>query len=273
MRMGVGVLLLAVLSGCGEDAASASGSGGVSSGGSGGSTTGGSGGLATGGSGGLATGGSGGLATGGSAGLATGGAAGDGGSGGAPLPCDFDATNPPPGSVLWAAPLSASGAATLGGHGHDDGKGPVGFCAGASLSGQPFYRLIAAGFETDEDIDKDGQNDPLPVDFWKNAASFSGVGESGGRINVYIQIVDATGTVLNGASNPEIKIKRTIKDGPTDLIPLDQKPANEFQTNFPMTGSGTRYGTEIEGASDRVINMRLPVNHHVTYTLVYRREG
>ena len=175
--------------------------------------------------------------------------------------------------MLWAKPLSATGAGTLGGHGHDDGKGPVGFCAGTPVSGQPFYRLIAAGFESDEDLDKDGNNDPLPVDFWKNAASFSGVGESGGRINVYVQIVDGAGKVLNVTTHPEIRIQKTILDGPTESLKLDSKPANEFQTNFPMTGGGTRYGVAIEGASDRVINLRLPVNHHVTYVAVFRREG
>jgi hypothetical protein len=187
--------------------------------------------------------------------------------------CDFAAPAPPPPGVLWAAPLSATGAATLGGHGHDDGKGPVGFCAGAPQAGKPFYRLVAAGFETDDDWIKNGKNDPLPVDFWKDAAAFTGVGESGGRINVYVQIVDASGKVLNVTTNPELKIVKTIHQGPTETLSLDSKPASEFQTNFPMVGGGQRYGVAIEGASDRVINLRLPVNHHVTYALVFRREG
>ncbi len=187
--------------------------------------------------------------------------------------CDFDSPNPPPSSVLWPAMLSASGSGTLGGHGHDDGKGPIGFCQGTPVAGQPFYRLIAVGFESDTDVTGDGkQDDPLPVDFWKNSANFTGLGESQGRINVYIEIVDASDKVLNVLSHPNIRIKRTIKDGPTDLMPLTDKPVNEFQTNFPMSG-GARYGVELEGASDRVINMRLPVNHHVTFTLVFRREG
>lgn len=190
-----------------------------------------------------------------------------------PFVCDFEAPVPAAAPVLWAAPLSQTGAATLGGHGHDDGKGPVGFCPGTPVSGQPYYRLIAAGFETDEDVTNDGdQNDPLPVDFWKDAASFAGVGESGGRVNIYVQIVDAGGNVLNVDNSPEIRVEVETLGGSTQSLPLTSKPANEFQTNFPMTGGGTRYGISIEGASDRVINMRLPVNHHVCYVLVFRRE-
>jgi len=191
----------------------------------------------------------------------------------APFDCSFDAPQPPTGGVSWAAPLTGTGASTLGGHGHDDGKGPVGFCPGVPLGGQPFYRLIAAGFETDEDLNNDGdQNDPLPVDFWKNTASFVGVGESGGRVNIYVEIVDASGKALNVDSNPEIKVDLETLGAGTQSLPLTSKPVSEFQTNFPMTGGGTRFGVSIQGASDRVVNMRLPVNHHVCYVLVFRRE-
>lgn len=262
------LLMGLVALGCGEDdGGSAGAGGGASTGGAGAS---GGGGGSTGGSAGSGgSGGSGGSAgSGGNAG--SGGSIADAASDAPPAVCDFASPQPPPSGVLWAAPLAASGAGTLGGHGHDDGKGPVGFCAGTKLSGQPFYRLLAAGFETDDPAVKTG---PLPVDFWKSAASFTGVGESGGRINVYVQIVDQSDKVLNVTTNPEIKIQKTILDGPTESLSLDSKPANEFQTNFPMTGGGTRYGAAIEGASDRVINMRLPVNHHVTYVLVFRREN
>ena len=40
-----------------------------------------------------------------------------------------------------------------------------------------------------------------------------------------------------------------------------------------MSGGGTRYQVGIDGASDQVVNMRLPVNHHVTYELIFRREA
>lgn len=259
------LLVCLIALGCGEDDGGDAGSGGaVATGGT----------SASGGSG--ASSGSGGGSAGSTAGSGSGGSAGSGGSifdassDAPPATCDFGSPQPPPSGVLWAAPLAASGASTLGGHGHDDGKGPVGFCAGTKLAGQPFHRLIAAGFETDDPAVESG---PLPVDFWKNAASFTGIGESGGRINVYIQIVGPNDEVLNVTTNPEIKIQKSILDGPTESLSLDSKPANEFQTNFPMTGGGTRYGAAIEGASDRVINMRLPVNHHVTYVLVFRRES
>ncbi len=266
MRALAAVALTLTLVGCGGSDDTSAGAGG-----SAGSAIGGGAGTASGGSAGSATGGA--AGNGGSAGTASGGSAGSAGAGGQP-PCDFAAPVAPPASVLWAAPLSGTGADTLGGHSHDDGNGPVGFCAGTPESGQPFYRLIAAGFETDTDIDNDGdQSDALSVDFYKDAASFTGYGESGGRVSIYVQIVDLTGSVLNVLTNPEIHVVRSILNGPTESFPLTDKPANEFQTNFPMTGGGTRYSIAIEGQSDRVINMRLPVNHHVTYVLIFRREG
>ena len=216
-------------------------------------------------------------ATGGAGVGGAGGAAGSAGAGGT-LPCDWDQPLAPPASVLWAEPLTKTGAETLGGHGHDDGHGPVGFCAGSPSGGEPFFRLVAAGFETDTDIDADGGDgdDPLPVDFWVDAASFTGVGESGGRVAIYVQILDEQDQVLNVDSAPEIRVERTIKDGPVEAFPLTSKPPAEFQTNFPMTGGGSRYAiritTDAGGTSDRVLGMRLPNNHHVCYELVFRRE-
>jgi hypothetical protein len=196
-----------------------------------------------------------------------------------PPPCDFAAPeSPPPGSpVLWAAPLSGTGADTLGGHGHDDGRGPAGFCAGVRTPGATFYELVAAGFETDVDIHGDGEagDDPLPVDFWRDPGSFTGFGESGGRVNVYIELVDESGAVLNADTAPDVRIARAILDGPSEEFRLTTKPPAEFQTNLPMVGGGVRYGfglTDSSGAaSDRVINLRLPNNHHVCYVLVFRR--
>jgi hypothetical protein len=177
--------------------------------------------------------------------------------------------------LLWADELAGTGDATLGGHGHDDRKGPVLYCEGAPRAGEPFYRLVAAGLEVDFDIDGDGSDadDFLSVDFWKDPPSFSGYGESGGRVNVYVEIVDGgTGEVLNELNAPEIRVERSIEGGPTELLPLTSKPPNEFQTNFPMVGGGATYAFSIEGASDRVEKLRLPVNHHLSYVLVFRRE-
>jgi len=189
-----------------------------------------------------------------------------------PFVCDINNPQPPPGTVLWPSALSATGSQTLNGHGHDDSFGAVGFCPGTQVAGQPFYQLIAAGFETDEDINgSNGNADALAVDFWRNSAGFTGIGESAGRVNIYVDIVNEAGTVLNFDSNPEIRLVRNAYQGPEDILPLTSKPANEFQTNMPMTGGGTRYSLSVQGASDRVVNMRLPVNHHVTFMLIFRR--
>lgn len=77
--------------------------------------------------------------------------------------------------------------------------------------------------------------------------------------------------VLDRTSAPEVRLVREIQGGPTETLGLDDKPENEFQTNFPMAG-GPSYAVRMEGASDRVLNMRLPVNHHLTFALVFRRE-
>ena len=192
-----------------------------------------------------------------------------------PPPCTWDDLRAPEDpTVFWPATLNATGADTLGGHGHDDGRGPIGFCRGTPVAGQPFYRLLAVGFETDDDANGDGDvNDPLPVDFWRRPDTETGIGESAGRINVYIEVVDEAGVVLNRFSAPEINFVREIHDGPVESFPLTDKPANEFQTNFPMVGGGAAFGAQIEGASDRVLNMRLPNNHHVTFALVFQRVG
>lgn len=184
-----------------------------------------------------------------------------------PFVCDMNDPKAPPPSVLWAAPLSATGAETLGGHGHDDGFGPVGFCPGTPAAGQPFFELIAAGFETDEDLGIGA----LGVDFWRDPDTFTGVGFSGGRVNVYLEVIDEAGNAVDKSSAPEIVYLRELSNGTVDEIPIDDKPDNEFQTNFPMTGGGTRYNASVKGASDKVVNMRLPVNHHVTYVLVFQR--
>ena len=189
-------------------------------------------------------------------------------------PCTFDNPLPPPSSVLWPPQLSASGMDTLARHGHDDGHGPVGFCAGARVTGQPFYRLIAAAFEVDYDVNSSGASGDFAIHptFWRDPATFDGLAESGGRVAVYVDIVDAAGQVLNVTTNPEITLTREIDGGPTDQFPLTSKPADEFQTNVPMVGGGQRYAFSVTGASDKVINMRLPNNHHLTYELVFRRE-
>lgn len=200
----------------------------------------------------------------------SGGTGGDGGS--APAPC----TATPPPSLLWAEQLAGTRDQTLGGHGHADGKGPVLYCEGAAIPGEPFFRLVAAGVEVDFDIDGDGSDadDFLPVDFYEDPPTFTGFGESGGRVSVYVQIIDGeTGDVLSELNAPDIRVVRSIEGGPTEYLPLTSKPPNEFQTNFPMVGGGATYSFSIDGASDRVEKLRLPVNHHVSYVLVFRREA
>ena len=176
--------------------------------------------------------------------------------------------------MLWPAPLTATGDLTLLGHGHDDGFGAVGFCAAVPSSGQTTFRLIAAGFETD---DGDAGLDSLPPYFWRQPELHDdGVGFSGGRVNVYINVLDENGDVLQGVSAPDVRVVATPLGGETVRIPLDNKPAHEFQTNFNMVGGRMRYSVRLDtaegtAASDEVWNLRLPVNHHVTYELIFQR--
>jgi hypothetical protein len=202
----------------------------------------------------------------------SGGVAGTGGTG--PAPCDPSNPTPPPSSVLWPSLLTGTGPDTLNGHGHDDGKGPVGYCAFSARPGEPYYDIIAVGFESDQDLNADNdENDSLAVDFYGDPASFGGVGESGGRINIYAQVLDDSGVVLSGSTAPELRLVVTAEGGTPLSLPLDNKPANEFQTNYPMVGGGNSYGIAIEGQSDRVFNMRLPNNHHVTFVVVFQRRS
>ena len=78
--------------------------------------------------------------------------------------------------------------------------------------------------------------------------------------------------VLNRFTAPDTRYVRELRDGPVEAFDLTDKPANEFQTNFPMVGGQTA-AVSMEGASDRVFNLRLPVNHHVTFAVVFRREA
>jgi len=151
---------------------------------------------------------------------------------------EADPQPPPAGAeVEWDVRLSGEGEATLGGHGHDDGHGPVGMCA---TDARPGFRLVSALFETDED------------------------GESGGNHNIYFEVQDEVGARIVGA---EVLVTNGVESW---TVLTEDKPPPEYAGNYPMWG-GNLYRVQVAGDSDSVFNMRIPNNHHVNYLLTFQR--
>ena len=161
--------------------------------------------------------------------------------GDADVACDEAQPAPPPdgAGVEWDARLSGEGEQTLGGHGHDDGHGPIGTCAS---SAHPRWSLTSALFESDED------------------------GESGGNHNIYVEVQDEAGARIVGA---EVLVSNGVE---TWTVLTEDKPPPEYAANYPMWG-GNFYRVQVSGDSDAVFNMRIPNNHHVDYLLTFRRSA
>lgn len=186
--------------------------------------------------------------------------------------CDPASPSPPPPGLgtLWnQAVLSASGPATLGGHGHEDGRPPPGFCAAPRVPGQRVWWLRSVRFETDEDLDGDMAHDPLPKDDSTPNVFYDtyGMGESGGRHHVYAEMIDGSGNrVLTD-------LEVDLQGGGTMLIAPDPgKPANEFPINVAMWGGNvlTVRVDDPTADSDAVTNLRIPNNHHVNFLLIFQ---
>ncbi len=183
--------------------------------------------------------------------------------------CDPWSPHPPPAALntIWnEAVLSATGPQTLGGHGHDDGRPPLGFCPAPPGDA---WRLIAARMETDQDLNNNGRHDVTPVDTGAADPVYSayGMGESGGRHHVYVELLDGNGARVHG----EIEIR--FQGGSSMVVATDPgKPANEFPFNFAIWG-GNVLTIRVSGPtpSDAVTNLRIPNNHHVSYLLTFAR--
>jgi hypothetical protein len=156
-----------------------------------------------------------------------------------PPACNFDDPRPPPPEwgIVWDPRLSGTGEDTLGGHDHDDGLGPVGWCgSGAS----PHWGLVEALFQSDED------------------------NESGGNHNIYIEVLDESGDRIVGQ---EVVVSNGVE---LWSIFTEDKPPPEYAADYPMWG-GNVYRVKVAGDSDLVFNMRMPNNHHVNFLLTFRR--
>ena len=153
--------------------------------------------------------------------------------------CDLDDPRPPPAEtgIAWDPRLSGTGEDTLGGHGHDDGAGPVGWCGSG---GRPRWGLVEALFQSDED------------------------GESGGNHNIYFEVLDEAGARIVGQ---EVIVSNGVESW---SVLTEDKPPPEYAANYPMWG-GNVYSARVAGDSDTVFNMRMPNNHHVNFLLTFRR--
>jgi len=156
-----------------------------------------------------------------------------------PPACDLEDPQPPPveSGIAWDPRLSGTGEDTLGGHGHDDGLGPVGWCGSAA---SPHWGLAEALFQSDED------------------------NESGGNHNIYVEVLDESGARVVGQ---EVIVSNGVESW---SIFTEDKPAPEYAANYPMWG-GNVYSVHVAGDSDTVFNMRMPNNHHVNFLLTFRR--
>jgi len=156
-----------------------------------------------------------------------------------PPSCDPEDPQPPPpdSGIVWDPRLSGTGEDTLGGHGHDDGLGPVGWCGS---SARPHWGLTEALFESDED------------------------NESGGNHNIYIEVLDESGARIVGQ---EVIVSNGVESW---SIFTEDKPPPEYAANYPMWG-GNVYSVLVAGDSDMVFNMRMPNNHHVNFLLTFQR--
>jgi hypothetical protein len=156
-----------------------------------------------------------------------------------PPVCDLDDPQPPPAEtgIVWDPRLSGTGEETLGGYGHDDGLGPVGWCGSGA---RPHWGLVEALFQSDED------------------------GESGGNHNIYLEVLDESGARIVGQ---EVIVSNGVESW---SVLTEDKPPPEYAANYPMWG-GNVYSARVAGDADTVFNMRLPNNHHVNFLLTFRR--
>jgi CRP-like cAMP-binding protein len=93
-------------------------------------------------------------------------------------------------------------------------------------SGQPYWRLVEAGWENEE--------------------------EAGGRHHIYVEVLDEAGQRIVGQP------VNIFWGGGGVVLPTEDKPAPEFSLNYPMFKAGHSYNIKIEGLpSDAVMNVGL----------------
>lgn len=96
--------------------------------------------------------------------------------------------------------------------------------------------------------------------------------ESGGNVNVYVEVLDEFGRNTFGA-----RVRFNTTDGQNEAIQTTINGTTDFpQSNnscfFPDRGESGPYYVEIAGvASDRVTGMGLPVCYHVNYIIRFQR--
>jgi hypothetical protein len=169
--------------------------------------------------------------------------------------------------------LSQSGPSTLthdATHSHDDGLGPIGFCAANVALGARYLALVSARFETDVPL---GPGQHLLTDYTAQDSMLGqfGMGWSGGNVAIYVEVRAENGARVSAGF--EVVIGALVLP-----VPDQGKPAGEFPMNFAMSGGGNRYLARAKYThpqdgpleSDAVTNMRLPSNHHVNYLLTFQ---
>jgi len=89
--------------------------------------------------------------------------------------------------------------------------------------------------------------------------------ESSGNHNIYVELIDEQGRRIVGER------AWVIWDGGQVPIYTKDKPAPEYAADFPMYAKMGSYRVEVDGISDAVLGMGLPVRHHVNFLLTFQR--
>ncbi|MEW6232555.1 MAG: cyclic nucleotide-binding domain-containing protein [Chloroflexota bacterium] len=101
--------------------------------------------------------------------------------------------------------------------------------------------------------------------YWRlTRAEFQDVDESGGNHNIYVWLLDEGGNRVTGQS-----VIFGLTSGEEIKGPMDEKPPPEANFNYPMFGDS--YSARVQGVSDKVTGMHMPMNRHVNYVLFFQR--
>lgn len=101
--------------------------------------------------------------------------------------------------------------------------------------------------------------------YWRlTRAEFQDVDQSGGNHNIYVWLLDEGGNRVTGQS-----VIFGLTGGEEIKGPMDEKPPPEANFNYPMYGD--TYSARVQGISDKVTGMTMPMHQHVNYVLFFQR--
>jgi len=95
--------------------------------------------------------------------------------------------------------------------------------------------------------------------------------ESGGRVNIYVTTIDGNGAPVSGIGVfqdwKDDRVKQYTMGGQTDF------PQSGDSSFDPNRGEVGPYGVYVDGSSEQVWGMGLPLKQHVVYQITFRKGG